>query len=88
MKVAFTAIAWDDYLYWSGNDQDLLARINDLIEDARRHPFTGLGKPETLKGKFAGWWSRRINREHRLVCRVRGAGGEQTLEIAQCRYHY
>ena len=88
MKVAFTAIAWDDYLYWSGNDQDLLARINDLIEDARRHPFTGLGKPEPLKGKIAGWWSRRINREHRLVYRIRGAGGEQTLEIAQCRYHY
>jgi len=88
VKVAFTAIAWDDYLYWSGNDQDLLARINDLIEDARRHPFTGLGKPEPLKGKIAGWWSRRINREHRLVYRIRGAGGEQTLEIAQCRYHY
>jgi toxin YoeB len=88
VKVAFTAIAWDDYLYWSGNDQDLLARINDLIEDARRHPFTGLGKPEPLKGKFAGWWSRRINREHRLVYRAHGAGGEQALEIVQCRYHY
>ena len=54
----------------------------------RRGAATGLGKPEPLKGKFAGWRSRRINREHRLVYRVRGAGGEQTLEIAQCHYHY
>ncbi len=88
MKVAFTAIAWNDYLCWLRNDPDLLARINELIEDARRHPFTGLGKPEPLKARYAGWWSRRINREHRLVYRARGAGDEQTLEIAQCRYHY
>jgi toxin YoeB len=53
-----------------------------------RHPFTGLGKPEPLKARYAGWWSRRINNEHRLIYRVHGKGDEQTLEIAQCRYHY
>jgi len=65
-----------------------LARINVLIEECRRHPSSGIGKPEALKGNLAGWWSRRIDREHRLVYRVSGSGDAQTLEIAQCRYHF
>jgi toxin YoeB len=88
VKVTFTANGWDNYTFWARNDPDLLARINDLIEDAQHHPFTGLGKPEPLKARYRGWWSRRINREHRLIYRIHGTGDEQTLEIAQCRYHY
>ena len=88
MRVAFTRNGWENYLFWIGNDLELVARINILIEDARRYPFVGLGKPEPLRGRYAGWWSRRINREHRFVYRVHGTGEEQTLEIAQCRYHY
>ena len=62
---------------------------NELIEDVRRHPFMGLGKPEALKGDLSGWWSRRISGEHRLVYRVQGRKGEdQRIEIIQCRYHY
>lgn len=89
MKVAFTAEALTDYLHWAANDHETLQRINDLIEDARRHPFTGIGKPEPLKGPLAGFWSRRITREHRLVYRVSGtAGADQWIEVVQARYHY
>ena len=89
MKVAFTADGWDDYLHWFAEDREILQRINDLIEDARRHPFTGLGRPEPLKGPLAGFWSRRVTREHRLVYRVAGKAGEdQRIEVVQCRYHY
>jgi toxin YoeB len=70
-------------------DLAMLERINRLIDEARRTPFTGLGKPEPLKGEFAGFWSRRINGEHRLIYRVAGqAGADQRIEIASCRYHY
>jgi toxin YoeB len=69
-------------------EPNLVRKINQLIEDIRRSPFQGLGKPEPLKGPLAGWWSRRITEEHRLVYRVRGKADEQVLEIAQCRYHY
>jgi toxin YoeB len=65
-----------------------MLRVNALIEECRRHPFTGIGKPEGLKGDLSGWWSRRITSEHRLVYRVTGSGTDQTLEIAQCRFHY
>lgn len=89
MKVWFTAEGWDDYLHWTTADPDTHRRINALIEDARRHPFTGMGKPEPLKGPLAGFWSRRITREHRLVYRVGGKSGEdQRIEVVQCRYHY
>ena len=89
MKVAFTADGWDDYLHWFAEDREILQRINDLIEDARRHPFTGLGRPEPLKGPLAGFWSQRVTREHRLVYRVAGKAGEdQRIEVVQCRYHY
>ncbi len=89
MKVHFTADGWDDYLHWGRNDLAMLARVNMLIEDARRNPFKGLGKPEPLKGDLAGWWSRRINREHRLVYRIEGYGDTgQQIVIAMCRHHY
>ena len=88
MKVALWPTAWEDYRYWQDNDAKLLARINGLIEECRRHPFKGTGKPEPLGGNLAGWWSRRISQEHRLVYRVSGSGAAQALEVAQCRYHY
>jgi toxin YoeB len=67
LRVHFTDNGWDDYLYWCNHDSDTHQRLNDLIEDARRTPFTGIGKPEPLKGELQGFWSRRITREHRLV---------------------
>ncbi len=84
MKLVFQERAWDDYLYWQANDRKLVDRINGLIKECSRTPFTGTGKPEPLGGNLSGWWSRRITREHRLVYRPTEAG----LLIAQCRYHY
>jgi toxin YoeB len=88
MKLLWTTHAWEDYLYWQETDPKTLKIINDLIKDAKRNPFKGLGKPEPLKYALKGWWSRRITGEHRLVYRVAGTGDSQQLEIAQCRYHY
>jgi toxin YoeB len=89
MNLHFTPTGWEDYLHWAKTDPTTHRRLNELIEDARRSPFTGLGKPEALKGDLAGWWSRRITGEHRLVYRAQGkAGIDQRLEIIQCRYHY
>ncbi|MGA0543954.1 Txe/YoeB family addiction module toxin [Brevundimonas sp. VNH65] len=88
MKVLFTSRAWAQYLHWVETDPDTLARLNTLIEQARRDPFRGLGKPEPLKNEFKGWWSRRINQGHRLVYRVSGSPPDQQLEIVQCRFHY
>ncbi len=89
MRVHFTAIGWDDHLYWCRNDPEKHGRLNSLIEDVRRSPFNGLGKPEPLKGEFAGFWSRRLTSEHRLVYAVEGpAGFDQRIIIIQCRYHY
>ncbi len=88
MKTRWTEKAWEDYLYWRRNNPDVAKKINALIEDIGRSPFRGLGKPEALKFALAGWWSRRITQEHRLVYRVSGRRREQVLEIAQCRYHY
>jgi toxin YoeB len=88
MKTAWTEDAWQDYLYWQQTDEKILAAINDLIEDIKRNPFKGLGKPEPLKHKLQGWWSRRISGEHRLVYRVSGNDDNQQLDIVQCRYHY
>lgn len=89
MKVHFTEEGWEDYQHWVATDPEALRRVNALIEDARRRLFTGLGKPEPLKGALAGWWSRRISGEHRLVYRVEGkAGDDQRIVIAACRYHY
>jgi len=88
VKLVFSPTAWRDYQYWQANDVKALARLNALIEDCRRHPFQGIGKPEPLGGNLSGWWSRRLNSEQRLVYRVIGKGDAQALEVAQCRYHY
>lgn len=88
MKLTFWPTAWEDYCYWQAEDAKMLDRVNALIKECSRDPFRGTGKPEPLSGNLAGWWSRRINREHRLVYRVTGKGEAQALEVAQCRYHY
>ena len=82
--IHFTAEAWKDYLYWQDTDKNILRKINDLLKDCVRDPFRGLGNPEPLKGKLMGFWSRRINNEHRLVYKYEG--GE--LFIISCRFHY
>jgi toxin YoeB len=88
VNVTFSPVAWAQFLEWQSTDPTTFRRIAALIDDARRHPFTGLGKPEPLKGLLAGFWSRRITSEHRLVYRVQGSGETQTIAIAQCRHHY
>lgn len=89
MKVPVTTVtfdrhAWEDYLSLQALDPKVTERLNALIRECLRTPFTGTGKPEPLRGHLSGWWSRRITQEHRLVYRVEG----QSLLIAQCRYHY
>ena len=89
MNVHFTNSAWDDYQHWVRIDADMLRRVNELMEEIRRRPFAGIGKPEPLKGDLAGWWSRRITGDHRLVYRVVGKRGvDQRVEVVACRYHY
>lgn len=88
MNVQFTSQGWAEYRHWIENDPKMLAKIVTLIEDVRRSPFRGLGKPEPLRENWAGWWSRRIDDEHRLIYRVVGKGPEQLIEIARCRWHY
>jgi toxin YoeB len=88
VKLVFSSAAWEDYLHWQASDAVVLERLSGLIVQCRRTPFTGTGKPEPLRGDLSGWWSRRITLEDRLVYRVRGAGDQQALEIAQCRFHY
>ena len=88
MKLLFSDEAWEDYQHWVDTDRKTLQRLNDLIEECRRSPHKGRGKPEPLKGDLKGWWSRRITSEDRMVYRVSGKGPGQTLEIAQCRFHY
>ncbi len=84
MNVIFAPQAWEDYLYWQKSDRKTVTRIHQLIKDILRNPHAGLGKPEPLKHAFRGYWSRRIDAEHRMVYRVSDAG----LLIAQLRYHY
>lgn len=79
--------AWGHYLHWQ-SEAETLSRLNSLIQECSRTPFTGTGKPEPLRGELKGWWSRRITVEHRLIYRVVGKPPDQALEIAQCRYHY
>jgi toxin YoeB len=88
VNLLFSEQSWTQYLYWQENDPKLLLKLNALLAECRRHPFKGTGKPEPLGGNLTGWWSRRINQEHRLVYRVTGKGDAQALEIAQCRYQY
>jgi toxin YoeB len=84
MKLVFTESAWEDYLWFQEKDRQLLKRINQLIRDTLRTPFEGMGKPEPLKADLSGYWSRRINDEHRLVYGVT----KNELVIIACRYHY
>jgi toxin YoeB len=84
MIISFRERAWQDYLFWQETDKQILKRINLLIKDIQRNPFTGIGKPEPLKHQFSGFWSRRINDEHRLVYTF----VDNDLIIIQCRYHY
>lgn len=84
MKLIFAELAWQDYLYWQVQDKQTLLRINKLIQEIQREPFVGIGKPEPLKHALSGFWSRRINDEHRIVYKV----DDGHLLIAQLRYHY
>lgn len=84
MKLIFAETAWEDYLFWQEKDKRMVERVNKLIKEIRREPFTGIGKPEPLKHVLFGYWSRRITDEHRIVYRVDG----DALLIAQLRYHY
>ena len=84
MKLVFSDEAWEDYLHWQKHDKKLLERINKLIKEAKRTPFEGTGKPESLRHALSGYWSRRINDEHRMVYKA----DEGALYIAQLRYHY
>jgi len=84
VNLLFSPHAWDDYQHWQQTDKKMIRRINELLKDTMRSHYEGLGKPEPLKHSLAGFWSRRITDEHRMVYRVAG----ETLEIAQLRYHY
>jgi toxin YoeB len=84
MTLKFSDNAWEDYLYWQQQDKKILKRINELIKEIQRSPFKGKGDPEPLKYNWSGFWSRRINREHRLVYSVEN----DEILIAQCRYHH
>jgi toxin YoeB len=84
MKIVFSKNAWEDYTPWLSEDKNILKKINELIKDIQRTPFEGKGKPEPLKYDLAGFWSRRIEREHRLVYQVSG----NDILIYSCRYHY
>jgi len=84
MLLTFTDKAWDDYLYWQKTDKKTLKKINDLIKDIKRTPFEGLGKPEPLRHDYAGYWSRRIDQEHRLIYFFE----KENITIIRCRYHY
>jgi toxin YoeB len=84
MKIVFSSQAWEDYLHWQQTDTKTLKRINALIKEVVRTPFEGTGKPEPLRHALGGYWSRRINDEHRLVYKVEG----DAVWIAQARYHY
>lgn len=84
MRLVWTSIAWKDYLYWQSNDKKKLKRINTLIKEVMRDPFEGIGNPEALKYQLQGFWSRRIDKEHRLVYQYK----EEELLIVSCRYHY
>lgn len=84
MTIIFADHAWEEYLYWQRTDPKVLKRINALIKEIQRTPYEGIGKPEPLKYNFSGYWSRRINDEHRIVYQVK----QDSLLIAQLRYHY
>jgi len=84
MKIIFLEGAWEDYSYWQHTDKSILKKVNTLIKDIERLPYEGNGKPEPLKHSLSGWWSRRINLEHRIVYKIEN----DAIVILQCRYHY
>ena len=84
MRIIFSEIAWEDYTSWQTEDKKMIKKINELIKAIKSNPFDGIGKPEPLKYDLAGFWSRRIDREHRLVYQIR----EKELLIYSCKYHY
>jgi toxin YoeB len=84
MRIIFTKNSWEDYISWQSEDKKMLKRINELIKDIQRNPFEGKGKPEPLKYDLAGFWSRRIDREHRLVYQV----SKNEILVYSCRFHY
>lgn len=84
MKLVFVEQSWEDYTYWQKEDKAILKRINLLIKDIQRNPFDGIGKPEPLKYKYSGFWSRRITDEHRLIYRIE----DDEIQIVKCRFHY
>ncbi|WP_028389481.1 Txe/YoeB family addiction module toxin [Legionella fairfieldensis] len=84
MILSWAENAWDDYLYWQATDKKIIKRINALIKDIQRNPFDGIGDPEPLKHHWSGYWSRRIDREHRIIYKPT----DKALYIVQCRYHY
>lgn len=84
MRYIFVDESWEDYLYWQKTDKKILVKINDLLKDISRTPFAGKGKPEPLKHKYKGYWSCRIDGEHRLIYSVR----DDEILIAKCRFHY
>ena len=83
-ELTFRSQAWDDYLYWQSHDRKIMSRINRLLANILRDPFNGFGKPEALKHEYQGFWSRRIDGEHRLVYAVE----EKRIVIIACRFHY
>jgi len=84
MRLVWTSKAWEDYVYWQNQDRKTLRRINDLLKDMLRHPLEGIGKPEPLKGSLSGYWSRRINHEHRIVY----AAEDAQIVVIAYRHHY
>ncbi|MDD3773047.1 MAG: Txe/YoeB family addiction module toxin [Weeksellaceae bacterium] len=84
MKYIFVDESWDDYLYWQKTNQKYVKKINELLKDISRQPFSGIGKPEPLKFQYTGYWSRRIDGEHRLIYKVK----DDEVLIAKCRFHY
>lgn len=84
MRYIFVDESWEDYLYWQKTDKKYVKKINKLLKDIFRTPFSGLGKPEPLKYKYKGFWSRRIDNEHRLIYAV----NDEYILIAKCRFHY
>ena len=84
MKFVFTELSWEDYLFWQKNNKQKLKRVNQLLKDISRNPYEGIGKPEPLRFNYAGFWSRRIDEEHRLIYRE----VDDEIQIAKCRFHY
>ena len=84
MRFVFTELAWEDYLFWQKNEKQKLKRINELLKDITRNPYEGIENPEPLKFNYAGFWSRRIDEEHRLIYKV----VDDEIQIVKCRFHY